>query len=285
MKFSEAENIFPKVLEFQKEIFGEESPDYANSTLFYASLFLNQNKFSEAEVLFLISLEIYNKIFGENHHYYVANLSILANLYRRSNLNSKAAKYYERYLISNHDKIINDLYGSSENESINYYDIFLKNEIMGSSSPLSFISSFPDLFFNININAYNNDILIKNFSIRNKELIKKLIKKNRDESFKNKYDKYLNNKIEINKNKELPIANRPKNFESLMIETDLIEKELIKESVSLKDFKKIVSISWEDIKSKLKENDISINILQYVHQAVFVLIIAFWHMRETFAAQ
>ena len=264
MKFSEAENIFPKVLEFQKEIYGEESPDYANSTLFYASLYLNQNKFSEAEVLFLRSLEIYKKIYGENHHYYVANLSILANLYRRSNLNSKAAKYYERYLISNHDKIINDLYGSSENESINYYDIFLKNEIMGSSSPLSFISSFPDLFFNININAYNNDILIKNFSIRNKELIKKLIKKNRDESFKIKYDKYLNNKIEINKNKELPLANRPKNFESLMIETDLIEKELIKESVSFTDFKKIVSISWEDIKSKLKENDISINILQYV---------------------
>ena len=263
-KFSEAENIFPKVLEIQKEIYGEQSSDYAYSTLMFASLYLSQDKFSKAEELFLRSLEIYKKNYGESHHLYVANLSILANLYRRSKLNGKAANYYEKYLISNRDKIINDLYGSSENESINYYNIFLKNEMGVSSSPLSFISNFPDLFPKININAYNNEILIKNFSIRNIELIKKLIKKNSDESFKIKYDKYLNNKVEINKNKELPIVDRPKNFESLIIETDLIEKELIKESVSFTDFKKLVSISWEDIKSKLKENDISINIFQYL---------------------
>ena len=263
-KFSEAENIFLKVLEFQKVKYGEESPDYADSTLFLGSLYLSQDKFSKAEELFLRSLEIYKKIYGEKHRLYVANLSILANLYRRSNLNSKASDFYERYLISNRDKIINDLYSSSENELINYYDIFLKNEMQVFSSPLSFISNFPDLYPKININAYNNDILIKNISIRNKELIKKFIKKNSNESIKIKYDKYLNNKVEINKNKEVPLVNRPKNFESLIIETDLIEKELIKESVSFTDFKKIVSNSWEDIKFKLKENDISINIFQYI---------------------
>lgn len=263
-KFSEAENIFPKVLEFQKEKYGEESPDYADSTLFFGSLYLSQDKFSKAEELFLRSLGIYKKIYGESHRLYIANLSILASLYRKSNLNSKAANYYEKYLISNLDKTINDLYSSSENELINYYDIFLKNEMEVFSSPIAFISNFPDLFPRININAYNNEILIKNFSIRNNKLIRKSIKKNSNESFNIKYDKYLNNKVEINKNKELPIVDRPKNFESLIIETDLIEKELIKESFSFTDFKKIVSISWEDIKSKLKENDISINIFQYI---------------------
>ena len=263
-KISEAENIFPKVLEFQKKTYGEDSPDYANSIMFFASFYLNQDKFSKAEELFLRSLGIYKKIYGENHRLYVANLSILANLYRRFNLNGKAANFYERYLISNRDKIINDLYSSSENELINYYDIFLKNEMQVFSSPLSYISNFPDLYPKININAYNNELLIKNFSIRNKELVKKSIKKNSNESFKIKYDKYLNNKVEINKNKELTIVNRPKNFENLIIETDLIEKELIKESVSFIDFKKIVSISWEDIKTKLKENEISINIFQYI---------------------
>lgn len=264
MKFSEAEIIFSKVLELQKEIYGDESPDYTYSTLIFASLLLSQDKFSEAEELFLKSLENYKKIYGENHPLYVANLSILSNLYRRSNLNSKAANFYEKYLISNRDKIINDLYGSSENELINYYDIFLKNDMQIFSSPLSFVSNFPDLYPKININAYNNEILIKNFSIRNKELINKLIKKNSNELIKIKYDRYLNNKVEINKTKELPFFKRPKNFESLIIETDQIEKELIKESVNFTDFKKIVSISWEDIKFKLKENDISINIFQYI---------------------
>ncbi|WP_297516457.1 CHAT domain-containing protein [Flavobacterium sp.] len=262
--FTEAQNIFSKLLEYKKEIYGEDTSEYAFSSLIFGSLYLSQDKFSQAEELFLRSLEIYKKIYGEKHRLYVANLSILANLYRRSNINSKAANFYERYLISNRDKIINDLYSSSENELINYNDIFLKNEMQIFSSPLSFISNFPDLYPKININAYNNEILIKNISIRNKELIKNSIKKNSNESIKTKYDKYLNNKVEINKNKELSLVNRPKNFESLIIETDLIEKELIKESVSFSDFKKIISISWEDIKSKLNENDISINIFQYL---------------------
>jgi len=61
-KFSEAEKIFLKVLEFKKEKYGEESPDYAYSNFLLANLYLGQDKFSQAEELFLRSLEIYKKI-------------------------------------------------------------------------------------------------------------------------------------------------------------------------------------------------------------------------------
>lgn len=258
-KYSQAESLYLETLQFKKELLGKKNKSYGITLKNLALLYRKQGKYIESESLFLESLEIKRETLGENHPDYLMNLLNLAVLYRIIGLNEKSSQYFEKFSKSSHNRIFDDFYFMSEKELIDYVNS-KKNNLF---SPLSFLNDFSFQYPKVNSSSLDNELIIKGLSLRNKELIKKSIQKSGNKSLQDKYHQFLTNKIQIKKLQELPLDKRPDNFGILTKETEQIEKELTTESNTFSNYKKELSTSLNDIKSKLKKNEVAIDLVSF----------------------
>lgn len=258
-KYSHAESLYLETLQFKKELLGKKNNSYGITLKNLALLYRKQGKYIESESLFLESLEIKREILGENHPDYLINLLNLAVLYRIIGLNEKSAQYFEQFSKSNHNRIFDDFYFMSEKELIDYVNSE-KNNLF---TPLSFLNDFSFQYPRVNISSLDNELIIKGLSLRNQELIKKSIQKSNNKALKDKYHQFLSNKIQFKKLKELPLDKRPDNFGILTKETEQIEKELIIESTTFSNYKKELTTSFNNIKSKLKKNEVAFDLVSF----------------------
>ena len=258
-KYSQAESLYLETLQFKKELLGKKNKSYGITLKNLALLYRKQGKYIESESLFLESLEIKRETLGENHPDYLMNLLNLAVLYRIIGLNEKSSQYFEKFSKSNHNRIFDDFYFMSEKELIDYVNS-KKNNLF---SPLSFLNDFSFQYPKVNSSSLDNELIIKGLSLRNQELIKKSIQKSGNKSLQDKYHQFLTNKIQIKKLQELPLDKRPDNFGILTKETEQIEKELTTESNTFSNYKKELSTSFNDIKSKLKKNEVAIDLVSF----------------------
>ena len=270
-KYSEAEPLFLKALEIRKEIFGEKNSDYALSINNLATMYELQDKHTKAELLFLKALEIRKEILGENHPDYISSLFFVANFYRIIEFNEIAPYYYEQFLNLNYIRMIEDIYTLTEKELMNYIDF--NNTLL--FSPLSFLNNFPTIYLKINSNCFENELLLKNLSIRNNQLVQRTIQKTGNKLLKEKYDKFITNKIKITKLNEIAIKNRKSDFEILISENEILEKDLIKESATFFEYKKLMSFKWTDLKVKLKSDEITIDLVSFKYNKTNTLYAAF----------
>ncbi len=270
-KYSDAETLFLKALEIRKEILGEKNSDYALTLNNLALMYELQDKHSKAEPLFLKVLEIRKEILGENHPDYISSLFFVANFYRIIESNDKAVNYYEQFLNSNHNRMLEDIYSLSEKDLINYIDV---NKTL-LFSPLSFLNNFPTIYPVINNNCFENELLIKNLSLRNNQLVQRKIQKTGNKLLKEKYEKFITNKIKISKLNESVIKNRKSDSETLISENEILEKDLIKESATFSEYKKLMSFKWTDIKVKLKSDETTIDLVSFKHHKTNILYAAF----------
>ena len=258
-KYSEAENYLSKSVEIRKKILGNNHPDYALSLDSLAKLFSILNEYTKALSLNIESLEIRKKVLEKNHPDYISSLCSLAENYQDLNLYKNAALYFDDFVKMKQERMIEDFYGFTEEEIVNY----LKINNFELIRPLSFLNDFSINYPEINIDFYRNELLIKNLSLRNQERITKSIQKSGSQSLRDKYQQFLANKIEIKKQKELPLAKRPVNFARLIDETKEIEKELSKESSSFSDFKNAISITLNDVKNNLTSKEAAIDLISF----------------------
>lgn len=270
-KYSDAEPLFLKALEIRKKILGEKNSDCALSMNNLAIMYELQDKHSKAEPLFLKALEIRKEILGENHPDYISSLFFIANFYRIIESNEKAADYYEIFMNSNHNRMIEDIYSLSEKDLINYIDV--NRAIL--FSPLSFLNDFPIIYPKTNNNCFENDLLLKNLSLRNNQLVQKTIQKTGNKLLKDKYEKFITNKIKISKLNEIAIKNRKSDSEILVSENEILEKDLIKESATFFEYKKLMSFKWTDLKAKLKSDEITIDLVSFKNHKTNTLYAAF----------
>jgi tetratricopeptide (TPR) repeat protein len=270
-KYSDAEPLFLKALEIRKEILGEKNSDCASTMNNLAIMYELQDKHSKAEPLFLKALEIRKEILGENHPDYISSLFFVANFYRIIESNEKAADYYEQFMYSNHNRMIEDIYSLSEKDLINYIDV--NRTIL--FSPLSFLNDFPTIYPKTNNNCFENELLVKNLSLRNNQFIQKTIQKTGNKLLKEKYEKLITNKIKISKLNEIAIKNRKSDLEILVSENEILEKDLIKESTTFFEYKKLMSFKWTDLKVKLKSDEITIDLVSFKHHKTNTLYAAF----------
>ncbi|WP_374362952.1 tetratricopeptide repeat protein [Cloacibacterium sp.] len=270
-KYADAEPLFLKALEIRKEILGVKNPDYAISINNLALMYELQDKHSKAEPLFLKSLEIRKEILGENHPDYISNLFELANFYRIIESNEKAADYFEQFMNSNHKRMIEDIYSLSEKDLINYIDV---NRTM-LLSPLSFLNDFPTSYPETNNYCFENELLVKNLSLRNHQLVQKMIQKTGNKVLQDKYEQFITNKIKISKLNEMVIKNRKSDSEILFSENEKLEKELIKESTTFFEYKKLMSFKWTDLKVKLKSDEVTIDLVSFKYHKTNILYAVF----------
>jgi len=258
-KYSQAESLYLETLQLKKELLGKKNKSFGITLKNLALLYRVLGKYSESESLLLESLEIKKETLGKNHPDYIMNLLNLAVLYRIIGLNEKSSQYFEQFSKSNHNRIFDDFYFMSEKELIYY----VNSKNINLFSPLSFLKDFPFQYPKVNSSSLDNELVIKGLSLRNQERIKKSIQKSGNKSLQVKYHQFLTKKIEIKKLQELPLDKRPDNFGILTKETERIEKELIIESTTFSDYKKVMTTSFKDIKSKLKKNEAAIDMVSF----------------------
>jgi CHAT domain-containing protein len=135
----------------------------------------------------------------------------------------------------------------------------------GRTFSYNILQSSPNQFPEINIGCFENQLLLKNLSLRNQERIKTTIEKSSDAIVKEKHQQFIENKRYLTKLDEIPISERPKNYEAIKADTENLEKELTRLSSTFADAKKSLTVNWKQVQEKLKPNEIAIDLVDYTY--------------------
>lgn len=216
------------------------------------------NDLKNAELFLLKSYKIKQKLKGR---FNISNNSILSNIitfYNESRNNINQRKYILEYLelIKYNFIEMNENFG--ENDLISYTKKLLPN-----NTYFSILNFETNLNPEINTACFENELLLKNLSLRNQQRIKTTIEKSGDANIKDKYQQFIENKRHITKLDELPISERPNTYDQLKTDTENLEKELTRLSSTFADAKKSLSINWKQIQEKLKPNEVAIDLVSY----------------------
>ena len=254
-----AEKLYLESLEINKEIFPENHPNYIQSLNNLAIVYLKEGKYPEAESLLLKVVQLNKNKFHNEGSIDIANIWSLSVVYRDIEQYKKCSIYLKKLTNINRVDMIQDFYGQSEKELM----INIQSINRPSFWPLSFLNDLPNQYPEINISSFENELLLKNLSLRNTQRIRNSIQKSNNNSLKVKYEKFLENKKQIRLQEELLVDKSPEIIASLLTETDQIEKELTKESATFSQFKKSLSITWNQVKLKKHEAVIDLVAFDY----------------------
>jgi CHAT domain-containing protein len=231
--------------------------DYANLILRLSKVFKRTYNYSKYDYYLLKSLAMAKSSFDKKGVNYIrlnteiatSNNSLLLEIVKDIN---------ENFELIN-EKLNNGLDYLSSNEILIFKDLLKKDLYF----PLSFLHRYPNQYEKINIGCYENELLLKNLSLRNQQRITNSIQKSGDAPLKEKYKQFINNKRELNKWNELALNERPTNYEQLTAKTETLEKELIRQSSAFTEAKNSLSINWKQIQDKLQDNELAIDLVAF----------------------
>jgi CHAT domain-containing protein/tetratricopeptide (TPR) repeat protein len=225
-----------------------------------------------ADIYFLYKRDIViaKKYYNDALHLIETKLSINTQLY--DNLLLKLAMFYREindenaYLILDKILIKNKL-------DINKYSSFLTSKELTQVKYLVERGNnmiFHDFNFEklknkpeLNISSFNNQLLLKNLTLRNQLRIKNSIARSNNIELKDKYEQFIDNTRYLTKQDELPLLERASNYETIKNATDNLEKDITRLSSEFADAKKALSINWKQVQEKLKPNEIAIDLVVY----------------------
>jgi CHAT domain-containing protein len=211
-----------------------------------------------AEKYYKICYDIKLKLNGKFSESRLINLKNLVDLYAKFVNIDKQKEYLIEYLDLIRYNVLEVNNNFSQNESINYI-----NKIIPNNTYFSIFNSIHNHHPEINTATYENHLLLKNLSLRNQQRIKNSIAKNNDTELKEKYQQFIDNKRYITKLDELPIAERPSNYQQLIADTENLEKDITRLSSEFADAKKAMTISVKDIQQKLKADEVVIDLVHF----------------------
>lgn len=260
--YAKAEQLLLKTLIIRKKILGENHLTCSSSLNNLAILYQNQGKYKEAESLFLQSFEIKKKNLGVNHPDYIFTINNLALFYQLYDVrlnNEKVTGYFQSGFSPFKKQILDASNYLSENE----LSLFRLDRFSNRFYPLSFLHRYPLQYSTINIGCYENELLVKNISLRNQQRIKNNILKSNNTVLKQQYEQFITNKRYLTKLEELPLTKRPANYDQLKTETEILEKNITRKSSEFAEAKKSLNITWKQIQEKLKPNEVVIDLVAY----------------------
>jgi CHAT domain-containing protein len=248
-----------KAYEIRRATIGQ-NPRNDSKLLLDIALLYDQNKdFNIAEQYYLQSLKMVEEKLSNNMPFYDDMLYYISTFYVNNSFPTKAVPYLNKTFKINNSNINQTIRFLSTNE----FENIRKEQDNKQNFPLSFLQSYPTQYPEINMGCYENELLVKNLSLRNQQRIKTSIEKSDDALLKNKYQQFIDNKRQIAKLEELPIAKRSQDYESLKTVTEIIEKDLTRQSSAFADAKKSLSISWKQVQDKLQPNEVAIDFVAY----------------------
>jgi CHAT domain-containing protein len=301
-EYDKALEYLYKALKIHTKINGENNKLTAVYLKNIGDCYLELNNFNLSQKSYNAAFNIFINDITINHVEFYSLINSLSILYYLNNQHEKAIKLYYDYIINSKNNFYFELnpdwFTTLSNYAMfldanleskvasNYYikalDNFKKQsfyfiDFLSNSEIHSFwfdklhcmdlIKSFinvkPSEFHELNSIAFNNELLIKNLTLRNQQRIKKSIEKSNNLELKEKYEQFVANKRYLTKLEDQPQDKSPENYETLKAETDILEKDITRISSTFADAKKILAITWQDIQQKLKPNEVVIDLVSY----------------------
>ena len=258
--YAESINNAKEALEIRKMFLGTEHPDYASSLNDLAECYLRGGNFDEAVKTEKAAVELRKKILGSAHPYYTRSLLNLTIYYFYHGDFLKAYNYATQYIEGSKSLIHNNFSELSSH---------FQETLWKSSYAYPFVCVLPSVFYKIRhkesaSELYDNACLFAKGLLLNTSLeIRRLILEGGDSVIIDKYNALSSNINLYNKLIERPIKERFMNADSLNSVIERQEMELARESKAYGDYTHNLTISWKDVQSKLGDNDIAVEFLDF----------------------
>jgi len=258
--FEKSAFYFKKALILRESILGIYHEDFSSTVNNLSVLYFNHDYFDKALELYEKYIDKINlKLYSETDPYYLTTLVNFAIIYKSNDSIKKANEKFIKSL-----NILNPQISQGLEFMSNYEMNCIKNEFLSSIEIIySNLNDNPGGNLEINTGCYENELLVKNLSLRNQQRITRSIQKNGDAVLQGKYEQFISNKRQLTKMSELPDDKRPSNYEQLNSETETLEKELVRQSVAFSDAKSAMSVNWKEVKGKLQPNEIAIDLVAF----------------------
>ena len=255
--YDKAVELGLQALKIEKKRSSEKPLDYASSLDNLAAYYSALYDYPKAIELGLQALDIRKKQLGEEHLDYAASLVGIALSHYWYGDTTLLVPSFEEYISIVRNNVLNNFSELTAIERHLYWNkyrfvlnLLVPQIIRSSERPNT--SSF----------LYDNIALFSKGLLLSTELeMAKLIQESGDEEAEQMYSELRQNRQILNFQYSKPIAERSINCDSLeRVSTDL-ERKLSSRVQEFGDFKKNLSITWNDVQSKLDDSDLAIEIL------------------------
>lgn len=243
--------------EILKSIQGEDR-DYATVITNLANYYAGTEDYTKAIELDTKALEIFQNTIGKQHPYYAISLRNLIddNFYNGSY--NVIAPLINEYMSIVRNNIFSTFIGLTSSERHMYWDTFTDNLTWIQKI---LVDSYPP---NAAEMLYDNIALFSKGLLLSTELeITKLIQESGDLKAQQLYSELRQNRQILNVMYSKPIMDRYINCDSIEHVSFDLERQLMSRVKEFGDYTRNLSISWQDVQSKLGENDIAIEFLSY----------------------
>jgi CHAT domain-containing protein/tetratricopeptide (TPR) repeat protein len=238
---------------------GEETLHYPFCLNNLARLYAWTNRVKEAEALFRKSLSIYNKL-GVSY-----NSSRLKQLYDMARLvytddSSKAFSCLQEAIELENQLLLNNLEFMSETELL----IYLKGIEVAAAKPYMFLMNYN--YSDMAGIAYNSKLLHRGIALNNTKALYENMEKSDDAELAPLWKNYLQQKKTYTNLLITPLNRRTANADSIAIQVNDLEKELLKNSADYRNMKNTLSISWKDIRNNLNAGETAIEFVRFAYR-------------------
>ena len=255
---SKAIELCSKALEICKSNRGEVSPEYSVTLANLALYYSYSEDFVKAKKLGIDALNIQKKVTGDKHPQYMAMLRFVAvcDIFLGNYRN--ALNNVTKSISLCNSNILQFFSGLSSHQRSSYWQ------------SVSYL--FTDLFPSMSYQAHSNNIeelynqsalFAKGILLSTDMEMRKLILESDDSLLIAKFKNLSSNLSIYNKLLETPIGRRFINADSLNNVIQRQEMELAKDSKVYGDYTRNLTIDWKDVQSKLDDNDIAVEFLDF----------------------
>ncbi|MBQ3618628.1 MAG: CHAT domain-containing protein [Bacteroidales bacterium] len=263
--FETASNAFDRLTIDTVVAYGINIPqfnaDYGDVlTLLYvfATLTNNYGLYEKSASLFEKMMTACNTVYGKNNSYYICSLQNISYAYLHTTEKNKVIDYStECYRLQN-NYVLNNFATMNTNERGMFWsknNTFFGNDLLMSAAYTNYDT--------LKIYAYDGQLFSKGLTLNAELEIQKLIEKSGNKQMKEKYLKIRTDRALLDKLYQMPVSKRTINADSLQNEIEKNEKELVASSKEIGDYTKNLSITWQSVQNKLKDNDIAIEFGQF----------------------
>ena len=258
--YSKAIRLGTEAMGIRKRLLGEMHPDYATSLNNLACCYSKDGNYSKAIRLGTEAMEIYKRSLGTNHPNYATSLSNLAVYYSKDGNYSEAFYCLQHYLTNTQSFVLQNF---TELSSRNQESMWTCKYAFKFNTLLPFLVSKYQTNQTVS-ELYDKTCLFAKGILLNTSIeIQKLILESGDSVIIDKYNALSSNINLYNKLIEKPIKERFMNTDSLNRVIEQQEMELARESKVYGDYTHNLTISWKNVQSKLGDNDIAVEFLDF----------------------
>jgi Flp pilus assembly protein TadD len=227
-------------------------------------VYYQQKDYQNAEKKYKQAVNLYESFFSPEHPEYVRVISKLAKVYYMQGDKRKAKKSLQE-VVDKYDSFIKAYFPAlSEREKAKYWNTIKSDYEFYVSLAMTFKDEDPKMIESVFNNALSTKAILLSSSIK----IRERILNGDDEELKSMYNEWLVKKelltTALSMSYEQLEANEISPID-LQNEVELIEKGLSEKSELIKSSNEQSIITWEDVQSVLKENEVALEMVRYRH--------------------